>query len=245
MNHDIGLNDYDRISDQLVWFSDSIKLSFVVALSSKDRSGARRSFYFETEYDSKYIGTDIARGIKRNMRFYYVLETSDYANGLLLRPHDVYFLTHIIEKRVLPWFFGNQSIYQEKDNKLIISGKYEPVAYQPYPNQYLLITPIVLETNEGFIQGLRLEVCNQILYCDTDINRFIDFYNILKCTDMYAVACSMINFVKMPPHGENVFKRVGLGAGANPNEGWNNNYNLENHSNNGTAKTNEFLSRKR
>jgi hypothetical protein len=50
-----------------------------------------------------------------------------------------------------------------------------------------------------------------------ELDKFMGFVRLLK-TDMYAVASSMINYVKIPPYGVNTFEMAkGLGASRNPN----------------------------
>ena len=41
--------DYERITDILLFLSDKFSLNFIVVLCSKDKNGAKRFFQFETE----------------------------------------------------------------------------------------------------------------------------------------------------------------------------------------------------
>ena len=235
---DIVFTDYDRITDRLLWLSSQVSLSFTVSLASKDKFENRKSFYFETKYPSRDVGTDIGRGVKRNINFFYTIESGDFANNMVLRPHDVYFLSYSIENTALPWFFGDKRIYKIIDNKLVISGKFNPLVYQPNEYNYLIITPIVFQFGAEYKEGVRIEINNKGIYVDIDIDKFIDFYMILKNTDMYNAACNLINFIKIPPYGVNIFEKVGLGGGGNPDEGWNQAYKEE-------KKSNDFLDRKK
>ena len=65
----IQFTDYDRITDILMYLSNTITLNFNVVLSRKDKTGKRSFFHYETEYPSKYLGVNTGRGIKRNMNF--------------------------------------------------------------------------------------------------------------------------------------------------------------------------------
>ena len=221
MEH-ISFTDYDRITDQVIWLSPTLSLNFTVTLSSKDKAGNRRSFVFENEYQSKYFGVDKARSIKRNMNFYYVIDDrNDFGNGVIFRTHDVYYFSQLLENRVIPWFFGDTRIYEEKERKLVISGNFEHVIYQPDEYKYIKIDPIVFTLdNNSFKEGVRLEINRPDNIVDLIIDKFFDIYYIFKNTDMYGVACSMLNFVKTAPYGVNIFKPTGLGGGYNPNDGW-------------------------
>ena len=232
--------EYDRVTDKLIWLSPTMSLNFVVSLASKDKQGKRRSFYFETEYPSQYTGTTTGRAIKRNINYYFTIETQDFGNSLVLRPRDVYFLGCSIKDSVLPWFFGDKRIFEIKDNRLIISRKFSPLVYQPDEYRYLSLTPVSLETESGFKEGIRLE-CNGE-YCDVDIDKFMDVYYTITKTDIYTAACELINFAAVEPHGENIYKPIGLGGGRSPEEDWKN----EDIAKNATGKQsgNKFLDNK-
>ena len=233
--------EYDRVTDKIVWLSPTMSLNFTVSLASKDRQGGRKSFYFETEYKSQYTGTDIGRSIKRNINYYFIIETQEFGNSLVLRSRDIYFLRSSIKDNVLPWFFGNKRIFKIKDNKLIVSGKYSPLVYQPDEYRYLSLTPMSIETETGFKEGIRME-CNGE-YCDIDIDKFMDFYYTISNTNMYGAACELINFAAVEPHGENVYRPIGLGGGRSPEEDWN--YNDSRQDNNKQKSSrNKFLDEK-
>jgi hypothetical protein len=211
MKDAITFVDYDRITDKILWLSQSMSLTFVVSLASKDKQGARRSFYYETEYNSNYIGSKTGRSIKRNiMSYYFIIETSSFGKSFVIKPRDVYYLTNAIDKNVLPWFFGDKRIFSIKDDKLKITKSFNPLLYQTDEYNYLSINPISLENETGYKEGTRIEVNGE--YADIDIDKFIDFYYILLNTDMYNAACELINFVKIEPYGTNIYKPSGLGA---------------------------------
>ena len=208
--------DYDRITDTIMYLSSNITLEFVVVLSKKDKSGGRSFFQYETESVSRYYGVQKSHNIKRNMTFYFVLNNkNDFGNGLILRPQDVVLLILAIEQQILPWFFGKEerifSITKDK-TKLIIKGNYNPVHYIQSEHKFLKFEPIVYEYEDGtYKEGIRITINNE--FVDLDIDRFMGFYYILKNTDMYTVASTMVNYVKMPPYGINVYSATGLGGG--------------------------------
>ena len=214
----IQFTDYDRITDILMYLSNTITLNFNVVLSRKDKAGGRSFFQYETAYSSKFTGVDIGRSIKRNMNFYYTLDNkNDFANGFIIKPQDVMILNMIIENQILPWFFDPEkrifSITKEGD-RLIIKGKFEPVNYTQSEYKYISFVPIIYTYEDGtFKEGIRIYLNSQSEFADLDIDRFMGLVCILKNTDMYATACSMVNYVKMPPYGTNIFSMTGLGGG--------------------------------
>ena len=211
----IEFDDYDKITDLLLYLSDNITLSFTVNLSRKGKTGERIFFQYETESKSKYIGSNFNRAIKRSMTFYFSIDNKkNFDQGLILRPQDVYLLVTIIDKRVLQWFFGSKRIFSIIDNRLVIKGNYEPINYTQTEYKYISFIPIVYTyDNNIYKEGVRIYINSQYEYADLDIDKFLGFFYILKNTDMYSVACSMVNYVKAPPHGLNIFSSVGLGGG--------------------------------
>lgn len=242
MENRIQFTDYDRITDILMYLSNTITLNFNVVLSRKDKFGKRSHFHYETEYQSKYNGVNIGRGIKRNMNFYFTLDNkNDFANGFIIRPQDVMLLNMIIDQQILPWFFGQKRIFSiTKDGeRLIVKGEFEPVNYTQSEYKYISFVPIVYNYEDGtFKEGIRIYVNSQSEYADLDIDRFMGFVYILKNTDMYAVACSMVTYVKQSPHGTNIFSMTGLGGGY-VQDNWNESEDVSNSRNNN--KGNNFL----
>ena len=230
MGNNIQFTDYDRITDILIYLSNNITLNFTVALSRKDKTGGRSFFQYETEYDTRYIGSNKGRGIKRNMNFYFTLDNkNDFGNGLILRLQDVYLICKLIENQVLPWYFGTKRIFAiSKDkSKLIIKGEYNPINYIQSEYKYISFSPFVFEYEDGtFKEGIRIYLNSQTEYADMSIDKFLEFYYLLSKTDMYAVATNMVTYAKQSPYGINIFKPVGLGGGYNPRDNWNsdNNY---------------------
>ena len=213
---------YDRITDTLLYLSDSITLNFTVSLSRKDRTGGRAFFHYETQYQSKYIGSDNAKAIKRYMNFFYTIDDkNDFGNSFILRPQDIAVLIMLFDNQLLPMYFGTKRIFKVIDDQLAIIGEYTPVVYTQSEYKYLMFEPIVIKYENGsYKEGLRFTLNNKSNYIDIDIDRFLGFYHLLKNTDMYAVACSMVHYTKTAPYDVNVFKRQGLGGGT-PLPDWN------------------------
>ena len=238
----IQFQDYDRISDLLLYLSDTITLNFTVALSRKSKDGGRAFFQYESEYDSKYIGQLKSRSIKRQMNFYFTIDNkNDFGNGFILRPQDVIIVLKVIEDQLLPLYFDpKKRIYKVIENKLIIKGEFNPIVYAQSEYKFISFVPIVCEYNDGFKEGVRLTVNSD--YVDIDIDKLMGFYYILKNTDMYSVACSMVTYVKQPPYGVNTFKGGGL-AGGSYSDQWSSNTNdIDNQYDKSTQKReNNFL----
>ena len=206
---------YDRISDTLMRFNNRISLEFITSLSYKRKDGSRSFFHSEWEKSSKYIGTQKSRTIRRNMNYYFCINEKDnLGGGLVLRPQDVVIMLQVIENLVFPWFQGDTRIFQIKEDKLVVIGKYKQAVYTQSMYKYISFSPTVFEFESGqFKEGVH--VClNKADNCwDMTIDDFYGFYYILKNTSMYNLAAEMANYVKTPPYGVNLGELKGLGAG--------------------------------
>jgi len=215
-NQNIDYTDYDRITDKLMFLSNTITLNFTVVLAKKDKMGNRSHIHYEAEYPSKFRDQNMSRSIKRDILYYFTIDNStDFGNGLVLRPQDVEILKMLLDQQILPWFFGVKRVFGIKDNKLFVKNYGDPVVYAQSDYKFISFTPIVFEYEDGtFKEGIRIYLNNQDAFADLDIDRFMQFVNIIKCTDMYNAALNMINYVKIPPYGVNMHRSAGLGSDA-------------------------------
>ena len=221
--------DYDKITDLLMYLSSDILLKFSVVLSknTSKNDNTRKFLHSECVYNSKYKNVNESISITRTMNTYYFLIElkNDFLGSIVLRPGDIEILKMLLDQKILPWFFGNNIAFQIRDNKLYLGEYGESVLYTQNDYKYLGFTPIILTYEDGQSkQGIRININNQDTYADLDIDTFMNFVNIIKCTDMYNAACNLVNYVKIPPYGINQFKMSGLGSGGYRNDmsGYNN-----------------------
>ena len=217
----IEFTDYNRITDVLMWFTDTITLNFTVGLSTKSKiNGERRFFQYETEYKDGSYSNDSLRSIKRNMNFFFTIDNKEsFAAGMILRPQDVQTLIMLIDSKIMPWYFGTEEYaFQIVDNKLTLK-EFEPVYFTQSESKWIKFEPIVYSYEDGsFTQGLQM-ILAQDVYIPMTLDKLLGFIHLLKNTDMYAVACAMVNYVKIQPYGVNEYKVGGLGTGR-PREDW-------------------------
>ena len=218
----IDFTEYDRITDILFYFNQFITLNFNVTFSRKSKDGSRMYYQFETEYSSRFVGTNKARAIKRNMNFYFTIDNkNDFGGSFILRPSDVFILLNCIKEQIMPWFFGNKRIFTIKENRLIIKGDFNPVMYAQSEYKYISFSPIVLSFEDGtYKEGVRFTLNNKTEFVDMSIDNFMGLYYILQNTDMYSAACSLCTYVKQSPYGVNIFRQNGLGGGYEPDTKW-------------------------
>ena len=128
--NNIDYTEYDRITDTLMWLSDNISLNFTVGLSRKTKTGERAFYHYETKYGSDKYGTPL-RSIKRQISYAFTIDCKDdFLAGMMLRPQDVELIVRIIDKKVFPWYFGDnkQLAFKVIDDKLVLK-EFTPVPF--------------------------------------------------------------------------------------------------------------------
>ena len=221
----ISFEDYDRITDTVMYLSDGVVLSFVTVLSRKAKDGSRSFFHFETLYGSKYIGQSNSRAIKRQMNYYFCIENKkDFGSGFIMRPQDVYIILNLIENNLFPYYFDKEKrIYEIKEKKLFITGEFTPVFYPQSEYRSIRFDPTIVQYPDNtYKEGVTITLHGSLSFV-MDIDKFIGFYYTIKNTDMYALASTMASYVKIPPYGVNVYSCLGLGGGEPLPEDWQSN----------------------
>jgi hypothetical protein len=213
---EIDFTDYDKITDTLMNFDNVISLKFSVLLSKNSKTKDRNHIHSEWVYPSKYMNTNESRSITRWMNYYFILDIKgDFTGSVILRPQDVEVIKMLIDSKILPWFFdASKRVFQIKENKMFLKGEVAPAIFPQNEYKYIMFTPMVLQYEDNNSkEGIRMYLNNDSTFVDIDIDKFMGFVNIIKCTDMYNAACNLINYAKMPPYGVNVSTTApGLGS---------------------------------
>lgn len=207
--------DYDRVVDTLMYFTDSITLKFTVVMAKNMKStNARRFFQYEVEKASKYPGGDPTRNINRNMTFFFSIDIKDeFGGGFVIKPGDAYMLLDMINRQVLPWYYSDSesNAFQYIKNVLALKD-YKPKVYTQSDIKYLKFEPSVMNIGDGsFSYGCKISI-NGLHDIEITLEQLMEFIKYLN-TDMYAVACNLVTYAKTPPYGVGLYRPYGLGGG--------------------------------
>lgn len=201
----IRFDQFDRISDVLLYFNQDFSLRFNVKLSFKNRNGGRSFFSREYGYSSPYYNIDYSYSIRRDLTFFYTINNkNNYQDSVVIKPHDVVSLKVIFET-IMNWFVGPKRIFGVVNKELVIKGRWRRIMFPLSDYQYIAFTPIVIEYEDhNRVEGLHMEINNPENTVDIDITKFFTFYYIICNTDMYACANSMINFAQSNYRSEGI-----------------------------------------
>lgn len=204
----IHFEDYDKISDTILWFSSEIFLRFTVSLAGKAQDGTRRSNHQEFAYESKYDNVAVSRSIRREINCYLSIEVkNDFYNSALIRYQNMIMLKLKMDN-VVQWF---TTLFSIEDDKLAIVGNYKNEQVHLDYGKVLEFEPIVLQFDDGtFCEGIRMYVNSRDTYVDMPIDKFMAFYYIIEKFDMYQNAIILLNYIQRPDFGYNTFAMTNM-----------------------------------
>lgn len=204
-------DDYEKLVDELMYL-DKYILKFNVILGSLDKDGNKRSFHNEFRYRSnKYQNKKALNTIKRNFNYYLSIEsiTQDEIGNkdfIMIRAQDMYYLRSQLNN-AMKWFTSSEfkDLYVYKDNQLIIQGRPNPIEIQGlYQGKYILLSPIIMEYNGTFTEGIRFVLNNSNCF-DLSVDRYCALVYLLSSFDMYMAASLLLSYFGHPDFGKNLF----------------------------------------
>lgn len=209
--------NYDRISDTLMFLSPGVTLKFVVDLTRLDRFDNEKSFHSETKFQSKKFGRD-SYSITRSYNCYYAINfKDDFSLGCMLRPADVQVLNMLIDTSIMPWYVGNNRVFNMIEDKMVINKPYTDVTLPLSEVAYIRFNPVVInyEESNSYKEGIRLEINGRDNCIDITLDKFMEFVYIMQNTDMITLASTMLTYVKCPPYQVNASNFGGGGLNSN------------------------------
>lgn len=208
----IEFEEYDRISDDVLFLSKNIVFRFSVSLSGKDKDGNRTSFHKEFQYYSKDANRSLIT-IKRSYDYYLSFE-----NFIKTEEHDKEFIRIGLNEyglllagleEVHSWFTSKQyeSLFAMKNGKLIMTStrpEYKVVGL-PF-DKYIKFEPTVIQHNgeNDREMGVTIYLSSEKNYADLTLNKFMALYYVYKSFNMYQSAQEMINYIGRPENGFNL-----------------------------------------
>lgn len=198
----LQFNDFDKITDTILFLSNDITLSICLPLNSKTKDGKVKNFHSEYKYYSSQLNKE-SYSIKRNIQPYFSInDLKDFKNSIMLKVNDVWMLKMLIDNRIMPWFVGQNRIFFFDDNKrLQIKGKFDIQEFRLNDYNFMAFAPIVIRFEDGTDkEGIRFFLNNKDRYADLNIDTFIAFYCLLTKTDLYNAGANLANYVKTQPY---------------------------------------------
>lgn len=202
----IVYNDYEKISDFIMFLNPEYVLKFNVELSKKDKNKNRESFHKEFGYN--FEGS-YRININRNIFPYLSIESIKKANGkkiqIRIGINEIYFFSLRLNQAT-SWFTSSEykNLFVIKNGRIIIPEKVDSIKINTLFDTYIEIEPTtIMFNNSEQVTGVRfyLDSDNISFFMDTDtllsFNYFISNFN------MYQSAQLMLNYIGRPEFGTN------------------------------------------
>ena len=206
----IAHENYEKITDDLLWLSKNWMLKFVVQLNRTTNRFGKVNYHKEVGYykDNKYCVN-----INRSFDYYLLFESSKDSRGekesIMIRNTDIYLFKYKLQL-VYDWFTAekHQGLFAKKDGKIIMTSRVEPIKMVNLPlNKYIDFDTSIYQSANGKDQliGVRMYMNNDNKSFFMEINRFLGFKYFIDTFNMHECALLMINYLQRPMYGTNMF----------------------------------------
>lgn len=202
----IEFDDYDKISDDMMYLGNNISLRFNVLLSRKASmvDNTRRFFHSEYQHKSKFIDTDSSISIKRTFSYYISIDVGGdrWDSSVMIRIQDILALRELL-RQATKWLMDNKT-FEVIDGNLICR-KRKPIKFANMPDgKYISFDPVVLEHDSVQRAGIRMSISSNDVYVDMNTDIFFGFKYLIDTVDMFSCAQNMLNYIGRPDYGYNL-----------------------------------------
>ena len=202
----IQYEDYDKISDDILYLGSKLYVRMNVSLSTKDGID-RRHFHKEFNYGSQYASDDEGLiSIRRSFNYYLTFDKTDVHKSIMIRPQDMIILIECLSK-VSVWF--KNGTFGSVDDEVVILKKRRPIIVSGLvQNAYLQFDPVVVEYEDPpvKIQGVQITLGDPLVYAHINVDNFFGLLYTLINFRMFESAQSMINYIGRPAYGFNMME---------------------------------------
>ena len=194
MEECVYFRDYDKISDDLMYFGSGISLKFNVALARKGNDGRRHHFLNVYRYDSKYDDYGKVLTVRRHFDYYLSIDCKDnFMASIMITNRDILNVRMRL-KQVYSWFTG-QVFKMDRQKKLHVVGSPGKVEIKCTGDRYLIFEPTVITyDNNQQREGVRMSITDSI-YVDYNVDTFMEFMYLINSINMYECASIMVGYI--------------------------------------------------
>lgn len=206
-------NDYDRISDRIMWLSNDFILKFTVDLNRKNTFNGRTTIInFHKEFG---YNTDDGRfAVKINREFNYYLSIESSRRGIdglkcnvRIGINDIYFVKMKMGI-LIHWFTGAdmKDLFVKQNGRIVLHKRVEPIKIMIQRDLCSLeFEPAVQYINdaEQWI-GVNCYLNGSQEPFFMNVNTALAFANVISTFDLYQSAIGLLNYVGRPAYGTNM-----------------------------------------
>ena len=204
-------NDYDRISDKVMWLGFGATLNFNVDLYFIRKDGINKDKVkenFHKEYLYKLNPEEPYRvKIARDFNYYFSIDynNKNIKERISIGADQIYFFIFNL-KKVMQWFIGENginTIFKKKDGKLFIPNHPEPIKISLAFDNYIEFEPAI-DNNSGYETiGVKTYLNSDGIFFFMNSDTVFSLFHMLSTCNMYALAQNILNYIGRPEYGTN------------------------------------------
>lgn len=208
INPMIHVNDYNKISDNIMILGSSMILKFSVQLSYNDSNYGMQSFHKEFGYYSSKVGKTMY-SINRTFTCFLSIEntsTVEVAKDYIHIGYNDMMIFRTMLDSCMRWFTDQtySDIYAYKNGRLTMMKQVEPKKMY-ISGKYIAMEPaIYVDYLNNTDLGIRIYLNSDINYTEIPFSTFCGLHYFVSCFNMYESAQQMLNYIQRPEFGTNL-----------------------------------------
>ena len=207
-------NDYDRITDKVMWLGFPVTLNFNVDLffqrkdtksMEKIKENFHREYLYKTNSDDSYRVK-----ILRDFNYYFSIDynSKDIKERAIISADNIYFLIFNL-KKVMQWFIGENGINtifsKRPDGGLFIPTHPEPIKVNLAFSNYIEFEPAISNVNGCETIGVKTYLNSDGVFFFMSSDTVFSLFHMLSTCNMYELAQNMLNYIGRPEYGTNSY----------------------------------------
>lgn len=206
-------NDYNKITERLVWLTPTCYLNINARLTRRYNDG-NINYYSENKYYSEYYKSEVIN-IELQPSFFYSIDDNKNGIHMVIYPHKIAEMQACLNL-VYSWFTSSKygyNLYKESSEKGMFElnqtlSKNLTITIKDLPNGgWISFIPIiVLIDNISNKPGVRLYLGNDRTFVDIDLNAINELILAFN-TNIYLLGNSIISMHQQPSYGTNLILR--------------------------------------
>lgn len=198
-------NDYEKISDRIMFLSNDYMLKFNVELNRRSKDKEKENFHKEFGYT---LNGEYRININREFNSYLSIESVRRIDSnkvqIKITMNEIFYFKVKLQKAV-DWFTTEQfkSLFVKKDDRIIIPVKVDPIIAHVAYGQYIEFEPSTAMYNNEQIIGVQVYLSSDNISFFMGINTLLSLNYFIDTFNMYQSAQLMLNYLGRPENGTN------------------------------------------
>lgn len=206
----IRIDEYNRVSDVLLYIGKNMVVKFNVQLSNYNKDTKKMEpFHKEYKYYDARVGSD-RYTIHRSFGYYISIENcianDDGIKEIVKVGVCEITLMKMMLNSGLEWFTNSEykDLYGKRDGKLVINKQIEP-KHISLQGKYVEIEPIVFVSYMGdYDFGVRLYLNSDTNYVEMPLNTYCGLQYTFESVNLYQSALGVLAYLEKPEPGSNL-----------------------------------------